>query len=89
MGAAYGSPRTDAWLSDTRSSYGSHATGYAEKVRGLLDELPFLRRRLERRPGDHDLAMPLRPMAQRLDALGQGRPESAVCIRPPGPHSPT
>jgi SAM-dependent methyltransferase len=34
---------TDAWLSDTRSSYDTDARGYAEKVRGLLDEMPFLR----------------------------------------------
>ena len=34
---------TDAWLSDTRSSYDTDASGYAEKVRGLLDEMPFLR----------------------------------------------
>ena len=34
---------TDAWLSDTRASYDTDATGYAEKVRGLLDEMPYLR----------------------------------------------
>ena len=34
---------TDAWLSDTRSSYDIDAAGYAEKVRGLLDEMPYLR----------------------------------------------
>ncbi len=34
---------TDAWLSDTRSSYDTDATGYAEKVRGLLDAMPYLR----------------------------------------------
>ena len=33
----------DAWLSDTRSSYDTDANGYAEKVRGLLDERPYLR----------------------------------------------
>jgi SAM-dependent methyltransferase len=33
----------DAWLSDTRSSYDTDAPGYAEKVRGLLDENPYLR----------------------------------------------
>jgi SAM-dependent methyltransferase len=33
----------DAWLSDTRSSYDTDAAGYAEKVRGLLDEHPYLR----------------------------------------------
>jgi SAM-dependent methyltransferase len=33
----------DAWLSDTRSSYDTDAAGYAEKVRGLLDEMPYLR----------------------------------------------
>jgi SAM-dependent methyltransferase len=34
---------TDAWLSETRSSYDTDAVGYAEKVRGLLDEMPYLR----------------------------------------------
>jgi SAM-dependent methyltransferase len=34
---------TDAWLSDTRSSYDADASGYAEKVRGLLGESPYLR----------------------------------------------
>jgi SAM-dependent methyltransferase len=34
---------TDDWLSDTRSSYDIDATGYAEKVQGLLDEMPYLR----------------------------------------------
>ena len=33
----------DAWLSDTRSSYDTDASGYAEQVRGLLDERPYLR----------------------------------------------
>ena len=33
----------DAWLSGTRSSYDTDASGYAEKVRGLLDESPYLR----------------------------------------------
>ena len=33
----------DAWLSDTRSSYDADATGYAEKVRGLLGGKPYLR----------------------------------------------
>ncbi|GAA1204366.1 class I SAM-dependent methyltransferase [Prauserella alba] len=33
----------DTWLSDTRSSYDTDAPGYAEKVRGLLDEMPHLR----------------------------------------------
>src|SRR4029079_14663517 len=33
----------DAWLSDTRSSYDTDATGYAEKVRGLLGGRPYLR----------------------------------------------
>jgi SAM-dependent methyltransferase len=33
----------DAWLSDTRSSYDTDAPGYAEKVRGLLDDKPYLR----------------------------------------------
>jgi SAM-dependent methyltransferase len=33
----------DAWLSDTRSSYDTDASGYAEKVRGLLDGRPYLR----------------------------------------------
>jgi SAM-dependent methyltransferase len=33
----------DAWLSDTRSSYDTDAPGYAEKVRGLLGGMPYLR----------------------------------------------
>ena len=33
----------DAWLSDTRSSYDVDASGYAEEVRGLLAERPYLR----------------------------------------------
>ena len=33
----------DAWLSDTRSSYDADASGYADQVRGLLDENPYLR----------------------------------------------
>jgi SAM-dependent methyltransferase len=33
----------DGWLSDTRLSYDTDASGYAEKVRGLLDERPYLR----------------------------------------------
>jgi len=33
----------DAWLSATRSSYDTDASGYAEKVRGLLGEHPYLR----------------------------------------------
>jgi SAM-dependent methyltransferase len=33
----------DTWLSDTRSSYDTDASGYAEKVRGLLGEMPYLR----------------------------------------------
>src|SRR5690349_11872719 len=33
----------DAWLSDTRSSYDTDAYGYAEKVRGLLGDRPYLR----------------------------------------------
>ena len=36
-------PMADAWLSDTRSSYDTDAAGYAEKVRGLLDQMPYLR----------------------------------------------
>ena len=36
-------PMADAWLSDTRSSYDIDAAGYAEKVRGLLDQMPYLR----------------------------------------------
>jgi hypothetical protein len=27
----------DSWLSDTRTSYDTDFSGYAEKVRGLLD----------------------------------------------------
>ncbi|WP_132878170.1 class I SAM-dependent methyltransferase [Tamaricihabitans halophyticus] len=34
---------TDNWLSDTRMSYDIDASGYAEKVRGLLDRMPYLR----------------------------------------------
>ena len=33
----------DDWLTDTRTSYDTDAYGYAEKVRGLLDESPYLR----------------------------------------------
>ncbi len=33
----------DAWLSDTRSSYDTDAAGYAEKVDGLLERMPYLR----------------------------------------------
>jgi len=33
----------DGWLSDTRSSYDTDAPGYADKVSGLLDAMPFLR----------------------------------------------
>lgn len=33
----------DGWLSDTRSSYDTDASGYTEKVRGLLDGNPYLR----------------------------------------------
>jgi SAM-dependent methyltransferase len=33
----------DAWLSNTRMSYDTDAAGYAEKVRGLLDGMPYLR----------------------------------------------
>jgi hypothetical protein len=33
----------DAWLTDTRSSYDADASGYAEKVRGLLAGKPYLR----------------------------------------------
>jgi SAM-dependent methyltransferase len=33
----------DSWLSDTRTSYDTDAPGYAARVRGLLDESPFLR----------------------------------------------
>lgn len=34
---------SDAWLSDTRSSYDTDAPGYAAQVRGLLDGMPYLR----------------------------------------------
>ena len=37
------SPMPDTWLSETRSSYDTDACGYAEKVRGLLSEKPYLR----------------------------------------------
>ena len=33
----------DDWLSDTRSSYDTDASGYADKVDGLLEASPFLR----------------------------------------------
>lgn len=33
----------DDWLSETRASYDADATGYAEKVDGLLEASPFLR----------------------------------------------
>ena len=33
----------DDWLSNTRSSYDTDASGYAAKVRGLLDGSPYLR----------------------------------------------
>ena len=33
----------DSWLSDTRSSYDVDASGYAEKVDGLLGRMPYLR----------------------------------------------
>jgi SAM-dependent methyltransferase len=33
----------DSWLCDTRTSYDTDASGYAEKVRGLLDGSPYLR----------------------------------------------
>ena len=42
-GRASVSPVADAWLSDTRSSYDTDASGYAEQVRGLLDGRPYLR----------------------------------------------
>ena len=38
---------SDAWLSETRSSYDTDAVGYADKVRGLLGEMPYLRASLE------------------------------------------
>jgi SAM-dependent methyltransferase len=37
------SAMSDAWLSDTRSSYDTDASGYADQVRGLLDRMPHLR----------------------------------------------
>ena len=33
----------ESWLSDTRASYDTDASGYAEKVRGSLDGNPYLR----------------------------------------------
>ena len=33
----------DSWLSDTRTSYDTDASGYTEKVHGLLDRSPYLR----------------------------------------------
>jgi len=41
--AGYRGSMADAWLTDTRSSYDIDASGYAEKVRGLLDDKPYLR----------------------------------------------
>jgi SAM-dependent methyltransferase len=40
---ATGSPMADDWLSDTRSSYDTDASGYVEQVRGLLGGRPYLR----------------------------------------------
>ena len=34
---------TDSWLADTRTSYDTDAIGYADKVRGLLADSPYLR----------------------------------------------
>jgi SAM-dependent methyltransferase len=34
---------TESWLSDARVSYDTDAVGYADKVRGLLDNNPYLR----------------------------------------------
>lgn len=34
---------SDTWLADTRGSYDADAAGYAEQVRGLLDDKPYLR----------------------------------------------
>ena len=42
-GGATVSPMADAWLTSTRSSYDMDASGYAEKVRGLLGARPYLR----------------------------------------------
>ncbi|HET6666020.1 MAG TPA: SAM-dependent methyltransferase, partial [Intrasporangium sp.] len=33
----------DDWLSSTRQSYDTDASGYTQKVRGLLDGQPYLR----------------------------------------------
>ncbi|MFE7224179.1 class I SAM-dependent methyltransferase [Nocardioides sp. NPDC057577] len=33
----------DNWLNETRDSYDTDAAGYAEQVRGLLDDRPYLR----------------------------------------------
>lgn len=37
----------DGWLDDTRASYDADASGYAEKVRGLLEGSPYLRLSLD------------------------------------------
>ena len=37
----------DDWLSSTRQSYDTDASGYTQKVRGLLDGQPYLRASLE------------------------------------------
>jgi SAM-dependent methyltransferase len=34
---------TESWLADARVSYDTDAVGYADKVRGLLDDNPYLR----------------------------------------------
>ncbi|MFJ9389920.1 class I SAM-dependent methyltransferase [Nocardioides sp. NPDC101246] len=34
---------SDRWLNETRESYDTDAAGYAEQVRGLLDDRPYLR----------------------------------------------
>lgn len=40
---AYRVAMSDTWLSETRSSYDADAAGYADKVRGLLADKPYLR----------------------------------------------
>jgi SAM-dependent methyltransferase len=41
--APYDRAMPDDWLSETRESYDTDASGYAEKVDGLLEASPFLR----------------------------------------------
>jgi len=57
---------SETWLSDTRASYDADASGYAEQVRGLLDDKPYLRT---------SLAL----FAELVDAAGGGPVLDAGC----------